>query len=159
MARVPSYMVRNILNIIEDNWTPSPEMELFTDVSGAQGWDAFWNGRWLQSHWSQQQSLMPIVWKELYAIVCAVHTWGHLWTKHKILFHCDNAAVVDIWRKGTTHNPKTMALVCMLYLQAVHHQINIVITHISGINICIADSLSHFQVSKFQALAPTAQQN
>jgi len=51
-------------------------MQLFTDASGAVGWDAFWNGRWLQACWSHPQSVMPIVWKELYVIVCAVHSWG-----------------------------------------------------------------------------------
>ena len=71
--------------ILDDHWTPSPEMELFTDASGTQGWGAFWNGRWLQSQWTECQATMPIVWKELYAIVCAVHSWGHLWTKQKIL--------------------------------------------------------------------------
>jgi len=145
--------------ILDDHWVPSPEMELFTDASGTQGWGAFWNGRWLQSHWTECQSTMPIVWKELYAIVCAVHSWGHLWTKQKILFHCDNAAVVDIWRKGSTRDPETMALVRMLYLRAAHHNINIIITHISGVNNCIADSLSCFQVNRFQALAQTAHQN
>jgi len=98
---------------------------------------------------------MPIVWKELYVIVCAVHSWGHLWTKQKILFHCDNAAVVDIWCKGSTRDPETMALVHMLYLRAACHNINIIITHISGVNNCIADSLSRFQVNRFRALAPT----
>ena len=97
---------------------------------------------------------MPIVWKELYAIVCAVNSWGHLWSKQKILFHCDNKAVVDIWRKGSTRDPETMALVRMLYLRAAQHQVNVVVTHITGINNCIADALSRFQANRFQELAP-----
>jgi len=58
-------------------------MQLFTDTSGSKEWGAFWNGRWLQSKWTSAQSTMHIVWKELYVIVCAVQTWGHLWTKQK----------------------------------------------------------------------------
>ena len=58
------------------------------------------------------------MWKELYAIVIVVHTWG----PKKILFHCDNKAVVDIWEKGSTKAPETMALVVRLlyFLQGIH---------------------------------------
>jgi len=98
---------------------------------------------------------MPIVGKELFAIVCSVHSWGHLWTKQEILFHCDNAAVVDIWRKGSTRDPETMALVHMLYLRAAHHHINVV-THIHSINNCITNAFSRFQTSRFRKLAPIA---
>ena len=37
---------------------------------------AYWDGRWLQCHWSFAQSEMDITWKELLAIVLVVHTWG-----------------------------------------------------------------------------------
>jgi len=78
-AKFPSKLVRDL----NTYWISSSDMQLFTDASGSKGWGAFWNGRWLQSKWTLAHSAMPIVWKELYAIVCAVHTWGHLWTKQK----------------------------------------------------------------------------
>ena len=49
-----------------------------------------------------------------------------------------------------------MALV-RLYFCAVRYDINVMITHISGIDNCIADCLSHFQQHRFQVLAPGAQ--
>ena len=99
---------------------------------------------------------MPILWKELFAIVSAVNSWGHQWAKQKILFHCDNKEVVTIWSKGSTRDPETMALVHLLYFCAARYNITIVITHISGIDNSIADSLSRFQQHRFQALAPAA---
>ena len=60
--------------ILDTHWTASSSMQLFTVASGTEGWGAFWNGRWLQARWSHPQSVMPIVWKELYVIVCAVHS-------------------------------------------------------------------------------------
>ena len=131
-------------------------MKLYTDASGIEGWGAFWSGRWLQARWSPTQAVMPILWKELFAIVSAVNSWGHQWAKQKILFHCDNEAVVTIWRKDSTRDPETMALVRLLYFCAARYNINIVITHISGIDNSIADSLSRFQQHRFQALAPAA---
>ena len=61
-------------SLIDTHWTPSSDLQLRTGASGRDGWGAFWNDRWLQSHWSNSQSAMPIVWKELYAIVCVVHS-------------------------------------------------------------------------------------
>ena len=49
-----------------------------------------------------------------------------------------------------------MALVHFLYFFAAHYDINVVITHISGIDNCIADSLSRFQQHRFRELAPEA---
>ena len=73
------------------------------------------------------QKSMDITWKELYATVMAVHTWGSLWQRKRILFHCDNHAVVDIWESGSTRARETMALVCLLYFAAARHNINVCI--------------------------------
>ena len=120
----------------------SPDMHLYTATSGSLGWGAFWSGRWLQASWSLNHLGKPIVWKELFAIVNAVNTWGYLWAKQKILFHCDN---LDIWHRRSTPDSETMALVrfCAVCYDKI---INVVITHISGIDNCIADSLSRFQL-------------
>ena len=142
--------------ILDTHWTISPDMHLYTDASGSLGWGAFWSGHWLQAPWSLNQSEKHIVWKELFAIVNAVNTRGHLWAKQKILFHCDNQAVVDIWHRGSACDSKTMALVHLLYFCAAHYDINVVIIHISGVDNCIADFLSRFQLHRFQALAPEA---
>ena len=84
---------------------------------------------------------MDILWKELYAIVIAVHTWGTFWKCQKIIFHCDNRAIVDIWEKGSTRAPQTNALV-RLYFCAAYHNINVCIVHVPGVCNNIADSLS-----------------
>ena len=44
----------------------------------------------LQAHWSPAQAVKTILWKELFAIVNAVNTWGHHWAKQRILFHEDD---------------------------------------------------------------------
>ena len=59
--------------ILSNKWTPSPTLHLYTDASGLHGWGAYWSGRWLQSSWTPAQQHMDITWKELFAIVSAVH--------------------------------------------------------------------------------------
>ena len=142
--------------ILNTRWIPSVALHLYTDASGAHGWGAYWDGRWLQSRWSLPQTEMDITWKELFAIVLAVHTWGHFWSRRKILFHCDNQSVVDIWDKGSTRAPHTMALVRLLYFCASTHNINVCVIHVPGVCNDIADSLSHFQMDRFRRVAPKA---
>ena len=98
---------------------------------------------------------MDITWKELFATVMAVHTWGVLWQGQKILIHCDNLAIVTIWELGSTRAKETMALICLLYYCAARYNINIIlcIVHIVGVNSVIANCLSQ---NKFWQLAPLA---
>ena len=142
--------------ILTNEWTPSPTLHLYTDASGSHGWGAYWSGRWLQSCWTTAQQHMDITWKELFAIVSAVHTWGSSWSRRRILFHCDNRSVVDIWDKGSTRATHTMALVRLLYYCAVQHNLNVCVAHIPGVCNDIADALSRFQMNKFWTLTPYA---
>ena len=86
----------------------------------------------------------------------AVHTWGSLWQRKKILFHCDNIAVVDIWESGSTCASETMALVRLLYFAAARYNINVCIIHIDGANNIIADCSCRFKQDRFKQLAPLA---
>ena len=140
--------------ILDTNQTLSSAMQLFTDASGSRGWDGYWSNHWLQSEWSLEQAAQNIVWKE-HAIVSAVNTWGHHWTRHKILFHYDNSTVVDIWRKGSTLCKEIMTLVLLLYFCAARYNMHIMITLISEIYV-IADAISQFQMQCFRSLAPDA---
>ena len=86
----------------------------------------------------------------------AVHTWGSLWQRKRILFHCDNQAVVDIWKSGSTRASETMALVRLLYFAAAKHSINACIVHIDGADNVIAGCLSRFVQDRFKQLTPLA---
>ena len=119
-------------------------MQLFTDSSGSKDWGAYWSNRWLQSEWSPEQAKQDIVWKELYAIVSAVNTWGHHWARHKILFHCDNNTMVDVWRRGSICCKEIMTLIRLLYFCAARFNMHVMITHIAGVDNVIADAISRF---------------
>jgi len=81
---------------------------------------------------------------------------GALWQRQKMLFHCDNQAVVSIWESGSTRAKETIALVHLLYFSAAKYNIIVCIAHIAGAENEIADSLSHFQQYRFKQLAPQA---
>ena len=64
---------------------------------------------------------------------------GQLIAAAKILFHCDNQTVVNIWEKGSTKSLDIMVLVRLLYFCAARYHIYICVQHIPGNNSNIAD--------------------
>ena len=140
---------------LEHNWTPSPSFQLFTDASN-HGLGAYWAGHWIHATWTTSQCRRDIQWRELYAVVAAAHTWGSRWARKWLLIHCDNQAVVDVWRTGTTKHRALMALVRTLFAVAARFNFTVTLQHIQGIDNGIADSLSRSQFHRFCNLAPDA---
>ena len=141
---------------LEPDWTPAHEFQLFTDAAGNLGYGAYWNCHWFSKPWPPNLLNKSIEWKELYAIVAACKVWGKHWSGKRLLFHCDNDAVVHIWLSGRSHCPDLMDLVRDLFFIAANNNFNVMIRHIPGINNSIADALSRLQLSRFRALAPQA---
>ena len=53
-------------------------------------------------------------------MVLAAHTWGSSWSSQKVLFHCDKQAMVDIWDKGSTRAPHTLAwFACCIFVLVI----------------------------------------
>ncbi len=82
---------------LDPTWTPASELQLYTDASGTLGFGGYWNGAWFSQPWPPHLAAKPIEWKELYAVVIACEVWGSRWSGKRILFHCDNLAIVRIW--------------------------------------------------------------
>ena len=140
-----------------DKWTPAPDMQLQTDASGTVGYGAYCAGKWLSMAWTPQQLQFSIEFKELFAIVVACHTWGHEWPRQRILFQCDNEAVVYCIKSGTSRSKTVMSLIRSLYHVCIKHNFLVSAVHIPGVKNCIADALSRGLLQKFKTLAPTAE--
>ena len=132
--------------ILESSWSTSPSMSLCMDASGTLGWGAYWSGCWIQADWSPDQIGRDIAWKELFSIASAVNTWGHHWPRKKVLVHCDNQAVVDIWKRGSTVCSQVMALVRMLYFCAAQHNIHIITLMALTIALLMLSPISRYNI-------------
>ena len=141
---------------LDPAWTPAHQFQLFTDAAGNLGYGAYWNGWWFSQPWPAHLSSRSIEWKELYAVVMACETWGEQWSGKRLLFHCDNEAVVHVWKSGRSRCPDLMDLVRALFYVAAHNNFNVLIRHIPGVDNSIADALSRLQMSRFRSLAPHA---
>ncbi len=99
----------------------SSSLGLFTDAALSVGFGGFHKGEWFADRWpedfleftsgSESSALF-----EMYPIVVACVLWGSGWCRKRIVFYCDNAAVVAIINKGRSKCPKLMALVRLVHV-------------------------------------------
>ena len=107
IAFLPTWPGTSLL--LQNHWSLSPDMELATNASDF-AYGTFWAGQF-SLPWPPALRRHSIAWREMYAILIACTTWGPSWQLCWILFHCDYAAVVAVWKKGYCKCPKLMALV------------------------------------------------
>ena len=141
---------------IDPDWTPASHLHIFTDASSTMGYGAYWNGAWFSQPWPPHLAHYLIQWKELYAIVMACEVWGAHWSRKRILFRCDNQAVVQIWESGLSQSAQLMVLFRALFFIAARHNFTLLIRHLPGSDNCIADALSRQQLYRFRSLVPQA---
>ena len=137
-------------------WLPNTALQLYTDSAGSVGYGAYFQGHWFNGKWCTGDMSKSIQWKELYPIVLAAVTWGQLWTRKRILFLCDNEAVVHSLTSGTSRSPDVMVLLRRLFLCAAKFNFTASAKHVPGIHNTVADSLSRFQMQVFRQAAPAA---
>lgn len=145
--------------IIDPQMTPAPSIELFTDASSLIGFGIFFRQAWVSEGWPRQFEKFSIQWKELFPIYVACVLWGSDFKGKRILFHCDNQAVVDIWSNKASKSSEVSALLRKLFFIAANNEFVVKVAHIAGINNSIADSLSRSQIATFRRLAPNAELN
>lgn len=148
--------------MIYDNFKVNAhDMKLFTDASSTLGFGGYFQGHWFNSKWPEDlpsvvDSKLSMALLELYPIVVACILWGDRWCGKRIVFYCDNQAVVHIISKGRSKEPTIMKFMRRLTMCAAHNNFAVYSTYIPGVQNEIADSLSRFQMDRFRQLAPDA---
>jgi len=135
------------------------QLELFTDASGSMIAGLF-GRQWFQvplpDIGGQVSKKDSIGIKELYAVVTAAFTWGHLLRELHVSFRVDNSAAVAAICSRTSRNPHMMALVRHLLFAACIHHFSFDAVHIPGAQNSRADALSRNLLSRFFSLFPDA---
>ena len=105
-------------------------------------------GKWTQAKWGahfpNETASNNITFLEHFPILVALHIFGDKIRNKKVLFHCDNAAVVKIINKQTCKCPRVMELVRPLVLQCKKLNTEIKAKHIPWVKNIIADAISRF---------------
>ena len=106
---------------LDTTFTPSPDLELYTDASGFVGFGGYFNGQWFQGRWPPHLQLnraggISIEWQERFPIVVACAIWFPHFAGKRIQFWCDNESVVAIVNSGHSKAPRIMDLLTFLIL-------------------------------------------
>ena len=142
--------------ILDTNTTLCPSVNLYTDASGQIGFGIYFNGKWVARKWPDKYAENSIQWKESFPIYLACFIWGNQFQGKRLLFHCDNMSITNIWATGSSKCKKIMSIVRAMFFIAAKNNFTVNIKHIPGIDNSIADSLSRFQMPRFRQLAPKA---
>ena len=151
----------NGVSLFKDiGWYSKGQFHLFTDAAASVGWGVFMDNQWANGKWGQHFSKEctsnNITFLEYFPILAALHMFQEQLANKKVIFHCDNSAVVEIINSQTSKCPRVMDLVRPFVLKCL--QINVLIRaqHIKGEKNTIADALSRFDMQLFRELAPRA---
>lgn len=114
----------NGISVFHDRfWISSADAELYSDSSGNIGFGIYFAGKWSYATWPDtwhESGLTgDITVLELFPILVSLYLWGDEFRNKKILFHCDNAAVVYAVNTMTSKSDKVMTLLRALTLKCL----------------------------------------
>ena len=132
----------------DEHWSTNIDLHLYTDAC-ADSYGAFFGTAWIMDTFKGDDRKRTITWKELYAIVISCATWGHLLRTKRVLFHCDNLAVVHIISNGVSKNSHVMMLVRTLFYICARYNMECSAVHMAGKLNQAADALSRGRLLQF----------
>ena len=141
----------------DKQWLTSSCLHLYTDAC-TKLFGAMFGDSWLCDTFDNVgiPNRRSITFKELFAITMATTVWATALASQKIVFHCDNKAVVHILTSGTSKCRHIMTLLCYLFYICCKFNVVLKAVHIPGIENAPSDALSHLQVARFRDLVPHA---
>ena len=139
---------------IDDNIVTAADFDLYTDTSSAIGFGGYFRNKWLQGKWPKlvTDESFSMAYLELYPIVMGIRL-------KRMLFHCDNSSTVCIITKGRSKSREIMSLIRRLTMCSAKYNFIVHAVHLQGKYNNIADTLSRYQMRRFQELAPQALSN
>lgn len=141
---------------LSDTWLTSDTLSLYTDASSTIGYGAVFGNSWFSGTWNLPCETPHINILELYPIVVALVVWAAHFSQKAIWLFTDNLSLVSIINNQTSRDPQIMALIRILVLNCLQHNIMVRATHIPGAQNVLADALSRSQVELFKTLLPSA---
>ena len=145
----------------ENEFTSSFDIHLHTDAASTAGFALVYKTHWMSEKWPSKMPSIPdnlssMAFMELYPIVVAAYIFGKEWQTKKIMFICDNQAVISILRKGRSACPHIMKLMRTFTWLALTNNFHFSASYIESKKNIEADLLSRFQVEEFKKLRPDA---
>ena len=143
------------------DWVSNADLHLYTDSAGGHslGCAAYLNGSWAILQWLYNWGkvlLSDITYLEIIHIALAIYLWKERFTNKKIIFHCDNMAVVTILNSKSSKKDRVMFLLRKIVLWTLLFNFQFKALHIFSKDNFIADALSRGQMKKFREVTSNA---
>lgn len=122
----------------------SNAVNIYTDASG-WGYSGTFNGEWFQGKWPAHWSIHDIAVKEIFPIYLLIAMFSYELQGCRVVFHCDNQAIVSVLNKQTSRNKKIMKILRPLVLVLLKNNIRFRALYINTSLNVLADHLSRFQ--------------
>ena len=124
----------------------SQSIHLCSDASKT-GFGATYGSSWFSGTWPVSWQQYHITVLELYPIFVSISMFANCLRNSKVIFHCDNQAVVTIINKQTSKDKPIMAIIRPLVLILLSNSIHLTAKHIPGVNNVLCDRLSRQKCS------------
>jgi hypothetical protein len=134
--------------IYDDKWTSTDSLHMWTDAAD-HGIGCVFSNLYIYEQFSDSLKQKPIVWRELYAIVVACASWGHHFVGKRLLFSCDNEAIVYCLNSGVSKNVELMTLQRKLLFIGACHNFEFSAVYIRSKSNVLADALSRGDLERF----------
>ena len=120
-------------------WLSNEDVQLFTDSQEGKGlgFSAYFAGKWTCSPWPTSWIGLgitdDITVLELFPLLVSLNIWGEDHRNKKIIFRCDNLAVVHIVNSMTSKSDKDMTILRAFTLLCLKLNLAAKAQHINGI--------------------------
>ncbi|KAL9964369.1 hypothetical protein ACROYT_G028000 [Oculina patagonica] len=141
----------------DEQWLTSYCLHLYTDAC-TRSFGAMFGDSWLCDTFDNVgiPKSRSITFKKLFAITMAITVWATALTSQKIIFHCDDKAVVNVLTSDTSKCRHIVSLIRYLFYICCKFNIVLKAVRIPGIENAPSDALSRLQVARFRDLVPHA---
>jgi hypothetical protein len=139
-------------------WVQDDTLNLYTDASNL-GIGAVCGPEWFSLSFGRTLTWLkdfPICWKELYALVKAIATWGEQLRGKRVTLHIDNQTIVYCVNKGASRNSELMILIRELFMMFAKFDLECKAVYINTKRNSSADALSRLDIKTFKGLNPHA---
>ncbi len=148
----------NGIHAFPSEWITTHTLNLYSDSSDL-GIGAVFGSEWFCLAFQGSLSwikTLPINWRELYALVKAIATWGKAIQGKRVTLYIDNQTVVYCINKGASRSPDMMSLIRSLYMLLALYDIECRAIYLSTYENSSADALSRMDICRFRRETPHA---
>lgn len=132
----------------DNDWSSCDSLQLWTDASD-HGIGCVFHNLYIYEKLDDFAIDMNIAWRELYAILVACATWGHHLIAKRVVFNCDNEAIVYCINSGVSKDVELMTLLRKLFFVCAYYNFECSACHLPSKSNVLADALSRGDMPRF----------